>query len=58
LKDFFLYLEKICVMGHCVVVFDEDGAFLRRLGSESVTNFPNEIDISDAGKNKKILLLV
>ncbi len=45
-------------MGHCVVVFDEDGAFLRRLGSESVTNFPNEIDISDAGKNKKILLLV
>ncbi|UJR24103.1 hypothetical protein I4U23_027070 [Adineta vaga] len=35
--------------GHCVVVFDEDGTFLRRIGSESVTNFPNGIDISDAG---------
>ena len=35
--------------GHCVVVFDEEGTFLRRLGSESVTNFPNGIDISDAG---------
>jgi hypothetical protein len=58
LKDFFFYLEKICVKGHCVVVFDEDDAFLRRIGSESVTNFPNEIEISDAGKNKNILLLV
>ncbi|CAF1188236.1 unnamed protein product [Rotaria sp. Silwood1] len=35
--------------GHCVVVFDEDGTFLRRIGSESITNFPNGIDISDAG---------
>jgi len=38
--------------GHCVVVFDEDGTYLRRIGSESVTNFPNGIDISDAGKKK------
>jgi len=35
--------------GHCVVVFDEDGNYLRRIGSESITNFPNGIDISDAG---------
>ncbi|CAF3529628.1 unnamed protein product [Adineta steineri] len=35
--------------GHCVAVFDEDGTFLRRIGSESITNFPNGIDISDAG---------
>jgi tripartite motif-containing protein 2/3 len=35
--------------GHCVVVFDEDGTYLRRIGSESLTNFPNGIDISDAG---------
>lgn len=35
--------------GHCVVVFNEDGKFLRRIGCENVTNFPNGIDISDAG---------
>jgi len=35
--------------GHCVVVFDEEGNFLRRIGSESITNFPNGIDISDQG---------
>lgn len=35
--------------GHCVVVFNEDGQFLRRIGCENVTNFPNGIDISDAG---------
>ncbi|XP_066998837.2 B-box type zinc finger protein ncl-1 [Anabrus simplex] len=35
--------------GHCVVVFNEEGQFLRRIGCESVTNFPNGIDISDAG---------
>ena len=34
---------------HCVVVFDSEGQFLRRLGSETVTNFPNGIDVSDAG---------
>ncbi|XP_015596959.1 brain tumor protein isoform X2 [Cephus cinctus] len=35
--------------GHCVVVFDEAGHFLRRIGCENITNFPNGIDISDAG---------
>lgn len=35
--------------GHCVVVFNEEGHFLRRIGCESITNFPNGIDISDAG---------
>ncbi len=46
-----IWIEFVFVKGHCVAVFDEDGAFLRRIGSESVTNFPNGIDISDAGKN-------
>ncbi|XP_047121481.1 LOW QUALITY PROTEIN: B-box type zinc finger protein ncl-1-like [Schistocerca piceifrons] len=35
--------------GHCVVVFNEEGQFLRRIGYENITNFPNGIDISDAG---------
>ena len=35
--------------GHCVVVFSEDGQYLRRIGYENLTNFPNGIDISDAG---------
>ncbi|XP_076446481.1 protein meiotic P26-like [Babylonia areolata] len=35
--------------GHCVVVFNEDGSFLRRIGCENITNYPNGIDISDAG---------
>jgi len=35
--------------GHCVVVFNETGTFLRRIGCENLTNFPNGIDISDAG---------
>lgn len=35
--------------GHCVVVFNETGVFLRRIGMENLTNFPNGIDISDAG---------
>ncbi|CAH1635234.1 unnamed protein product [Spodoptera littoralis] len=35
--------------GHCVVVFDIKGHFLRRIGCENVTNFPNGIDVSDAG---------
>jgi tripartite motif-containing protein 2/3 len=30
-------------------VFNEDGQFVRRIGSENYTNFPNGIDISDAG---------
>ncbi|CAG9856619.1 unnamed protein product [Phyllotreta striolata] len=35
--------------GHNVVVFSEDGHFLRRIGCENLTNYPNGIDISDAG---------
>ncbi|WAQ98973.1 NCL1-like protein [Mya arenaria] len=37
------------VFGHCVVVFNEDGHFQRRIGCENITNYPNGIDISDAG---------
>jgi len=35
--------------GHCVVVFDVNGVFIRRIGQEGVTNFPNGIDVSDHG---------
>ncbi|XP_013794813.1 B-box type zinc finger protein ncl-1-like [Limulus polyphemus] len=35
--------------GHCVVVFNENGQHMRRIGCENITNFPNGIDISDAG---------
>ena len=35
--------------GHCVVVYSECGNFLRRIGGEGLTNFPNGIDISDHG---------
>jgi hypothetical protein len=35
--------------GHSVVVINEDGQFIKRIGSERVTCFPNGIDISDAG---------
>lgn len=35
--------------GHCVVVFSEEGQYLRRIGHENLTNFPNGIDVSDAG---------
>ncbi|CAF0717899.1 unnamed protein product [Brachionus calyciflorus] len=35
--------------GHCVAVFNEDGNFVRKIGGENVTNFPNGIDVSDAG---------
>ena len=35
--------------GHCVVVFNEEGHFVRRIGGENITNFPNGIDVSDAG---------
>jgi len=34
---------------HCVVVYSECGNFLRRIGGEGLTNFPNGIDISDHG---------
>jgi sugar lactone lactonase YvrE len=35
--------------GHCVAVFDEEGTFVRRIGGENLTNFPNGIDVSDRG---------
>ncbi|CAD5114233.1 DgyrCDS3375 [Dimorphilus gyrociliatus] len=35
--------------GHCVVVFNFQGEFQRRIGCESITNFPNGIDISSSG---------
>ncbi|GIY76971.1 brain tumor protein [Caerostris darwini] len=44
-KEFYICDFK----GHCVIVFSEKGKFLRRIGCENVTNFPNGIDISDAG---------
>ncbi|CAH8451642.1 unnamed protein product [Dicrocoelium dendriticum] len=34
---------------HCVIVFEEDGTFVRRIGGESITDFPNGIDVSDHG---------
>ena len=39
----------LLLQGHCVVVFNDDGQFQRRIGTDSITNFPNGIDISDAG---------
>ncbi|ESO04923.1 hypothetical protein HELRODRAFT_111386 [Helobdella robusta] len=44
-KDYYVCDFK----GHCVVVFNEDGQFLHRIGCETITNYPNGIDISDAG---------
>lgn len=44
-KDYFVCDFK----GHCVVVFNEEGLFQRRIGCENITNYPNGIDISDAG---------
>lgn len=35
--------------GHAVVVVSEDGSVLRRIGHDTVTPFPNGIDISDSG---------
>ena len=32
-----------------MAVFQEDGTFLRRVGTEAITNFPNGIDVSDHG---------
>ena len=42
--------------GHNVVVFTEEGQFVRRIGGENITNFPNGIDIS--GKEDTILRIV
>ena len=30
-------------------IFEDRGQFIRRIGGESITNFPNGIDISDEG---------
>lgn len=35
--------------GHCVVVFNEQGDYLRRIGHDGLTSYPNGIDISDDG---------
>jgi len=35
--------------GHCIAVFSEEGKFVRRLGDESLTAYPNGIDTSDSG---------
>ena len=35
--------------GHCVAVFNDEGTFLRKIGGENITNFPNGIDVSDEG---------
>ncbi len=32
-----------------MVVFQEDGSFIRTIGGESITDFPNGIDVSDHG---------
>jgi len=32
-----------------VMVYDEEGGYVRCIGGESITNYPNGIDISDAG---------
>lgn len=35
--------------GHCVVVFSETGEYLRKIGHDGLTSYPNGIDISDDG---------
>ena len=35
--------------GHCVVVFNSDGQFVRRIGNDKITNYPNGIDITNNG---------
>ena len=42
--------------GHNVVVFSEEGQFVRRIGGENITNFPNGIDIS--GTEETFLTIV
>lgn len=36
--------------GHAVVVFNERGVYLRKIGMEGLTSFPNGIDISSRGE--------
>lgn len=35
--------------GHCVVVFNEAGEYVRKIGHDGLTSYPNGIDISDDG---------
>ncbi|VDQ07376.1 unnamed protein product [Trichobilharzia regenti] len=44
-----LFLFANTFQAHCVIVFQEDGTFIRRIGGESITDFPNGIDVSDHG---------
>ena len=47
-----LVLKKYLIgfyQGHCVMVYNEEGVYVRSIGGESITNYPNGIDISDAG---------
>ena len=37
------------MQGHCVVVFNELGQYVRKLGGEGITSYPNGIDLSEAG---------
>jgi hypothetical protein len=36
--------------GHSIVVFNDEGVCLRRIGGEYITSFPNGIDISENGE--------
>ncbi|KAJ6220809.1 hypothetical protein RDWZM_006621 [Blomia tropicalis] len=52
-SDIAIYQKEyyICdFKGHCVVVFSERGKCLRKIGMESLTSFPNGIDISGNGQ--------
>ena len=43
--------------GHNVVVFSEEGQFVRRIGGENITNFPNGIDISGTEETSLTIVL-
>ena len=36
--------------GHCVVVFNYNGEFIRKIGDPRITNYPNGIDIDNEGR--------
>lgn len=36
--------------GHCVVVFNSEGEFVRKIGDCCITNYPNGIDIDNEGR--------
>lgn len=41
--------DLVYFQGHSIAVFADDGKFIRRLGDESLTAYPNGIDTSDSG---------